>query len=169
MDAQEFQETLEFLAQTPQRVSTLVAGLDSQAMRYRPEAEAFSALEQVCHLRDIESEGYVVRLRRMLDEDNPLLHDIDGGKLAAERDYHKQDAAAALKAFADARSACVELLQNADPAQQQRTGHFGNSADITLAQLAGMMRGHDGEHLEELEALRERLLHAQQTATAKIQ
>jgi DinB superfamily len=169
MTAQEFQETLDFLAHTPLRVSTLVTGLDSEALRYRPAADAFSALEQVCHLRDIESEGYVVRLRRMLAEDNPLLQDIDGGKLAAERDYHKQDAAAALKAFADARSACVELLQKTGPAQQLRTGHFGNAADITVAQLAGMMRGHDAEHLAELDALRERLLHAQQTAAARIQ
>ena len=47
MNAQEFQDTLEFLAQTPQRVAVLVAGLGTEAQRFRPAPDAFSALEHL--------------------------------------------------------------------------------------------------------------------------
>ena len=40
-------------------------------------------LEHVCHLRDIEVEGYAPRLKRILSEDGPFLPDIDGRRLAS--------------------------------------------------------------------------------------
>jgi hypothetical protein len=40
--------------------------------------ERLSALEQACHLRDIEIDGYQVRLRRTCQETRPLLVSLDG-------------------------------------------------------------------------------------------
>jgi len=45
----------------------LVAGLE------QTPGEPFCAIEHVCHLRDIERDGYHVRIRRLLTEDNPSL------------------------------------------------------------------------------------------------
>ncbi len=153
MSAGDFQETLAFLAQTPQHATNLIGGLSSEVARVRPADNAFSAVEQACHLRDIEQEGYLWRAKRMLAEDNPQLDDIDGGKLARERDYQSQDLAHALRAFASARRATLDILHNATTEQRLRRGRFGESAEITLLDLAGMMRTHDEEHLTELQAL----------------
>src|SRR5271169_1684839 len=103
MDAREFPDTIEFLAQTPQRIAAMVAGLADVALRRRPAPGIFSPLEQVCHLRDIEQDGYKRRVRRILDEDNPLFEDLAGDRLAIERDYQSQDLSDALDAFARAR------------------------------------------------------------------
>jgi hypothetical protein len=157
MNADTYQETLAFLAHTPQRIAELLSGLNGESARLRPAADAFSAVEQACHLRDIEQEGYKLRARRILAEDNPQLDDIDGGKLAKERDYQSQDLAEAIKAFAGARKESLAILRNATPAERLRCGHFGGSGQITLAVLVAMMRAHDSEHLTEVEALQIRL------------
>lgn len=154
MSADAYRDNLTFLAQTPQLVASLVHNLNRDALRTRGPGDTFSALEQVCHLRDIEQEGYVVRARRILAEDTPSLADIDGGKLASERDYQSQDLAAALVAFTTARNASIRMLQNATATQRLRTGRFGGNLEITLTRLAQMMREHDSEHLAELQALR---------------
>jgi len=169
MDAQEYQETLEFLAQTPQLVASLLAGFDRDALCLRPEAGTFSALEIVCHLRDVEREGYTIRVSRVLEEDNPQLDGIDGGRLAIERDYQSQDPAAALKAFEAARRASLQILRDASPAELERLCSLEDSIDLTLAGLADQMRVHDAGHLAELEALREQVLHAQEAAAIRIQ
>jgi hypothetical protein len=165
----EFQETLEFLAQTPLRVAALIAGLDRNALRFRPEPSAFSAVEQVCHLRDIEHEGYTVRVRRALEEDNPQLDGIDGSQLALERDYQAQDAMSALAAFDAARQASMQLLKNASALELARTCTLEGSTHLTLSGLAGLMREHDSEHLAELESLRDGFLQAQESRQARIQ
>jgi hypothetical protein len=169
MDAQEYQETLEFLAQTPQHVASLIAGFDRNALRFRPEAGTFSALEVVCHLRDVEREGYTIRVSRILEEDNPQLDGIDGGRLAVERDYQSQDPEAALEAFETARLASLQILRDASPAELGRRCSLEDSIGLTLAGLADQMRVHDAGHLAELEALREQLLHAQEAVAIRIQ
>ena len=156
-DAREFLETIAFLAQTPQHVITLIGGVSGENTRIRPADNTFSAVEQACHLRDIEQEGYLWRAKRMLAEDNPLLDDLDGAKLARERDYQSQDLAHALRAFASARHATLALLLNATPEQRARRGRFGDTKEITLVELAAMMHTHDSEHLVELEALHKML------------
>ena len=55
-------------------------------------SEPFTALEQICHVRDIEIEGYQVRFRRTLDENSPLLPSIDSEAVAKERNYGAADA-----------------------------------------------------------------------------
>ena len=55
-------------------------------------SEPFTAIEQICHVLDIEVEGYQVRFRRTLDENSPLLPSIDSEAVAKERGYGTADA-----------------------------------------------------------------------------
>src|SRR5688500_19594160 len=50
------------------------------------------------YLRDIETEGYTVRIGQLLEEEDPLLRDLDGDRLAIERRYIEQDVDGALRA-----------------------------------------------------------------------
>jgi hypothetical protein len=154
MNGREYLKILEYLAQTPRKIATLVDPLSAAALLRRPAPDAFCALEQVCHLRDIEREGYEVRVRRILQEDRPALQNIDGARLAIERDYRSQDLAAALADFTAARGKSVRLLRETTPAQRMRTGNLDGSGACSLYALAEMMRLHDREHIAELEAIR---------------
>ena len=157
MTSQELREAFEFLAETPRIVEEAAAGLTPDDLRWKPSEQEFSVLENVCHLRDIESEGYRVRIRRLLEEEHPFLPDLDGNRLAAERRYNTQDARAGLAAFRRSREESLRDLSVVTPEQWDRSGTFETSGTITLANLVAMMREHDQAHRTELACLRERL------------
>jgi hypothetical protein len=127
------------------------------ALRWRNSDDEFSALENVCHLRDIEAEGYAIRIDRILDETNPFLADIDGGRLAIERSYKDQDPNLALRDFIGARTKNLEKLRGVDTEDFEREGTLQGVGLVTLKRLLEMMCEHDEGHIEELRVLRQTL------------
>lgn len=138
------------LAETPARMTTLMAQFGDDASRQRPSAGLFSPLETAWHLRDIEAEGYAPRIRALLTENDPLLLDLDGDALAAARQYNQQALAPALQGFAAARATSLQLLEQITEADLCRAGHYADEC-VTLGQLITRMLAHDGEHLNDLE------------------
>ena len=65
----------------------------------RRAGEALTAIEQLCHVRDIEIDGYQRRIERTLAEDNPFLPAIDTDALARDRRYGESNADEALSGF----------------------------------------------------------------------
>ncbi len=61
------------LEHMPHQLEQALQSVPSDRIAWRPTSwggcpsETFSALEQVCHLRDIERDGYQVRIRRLLE------------------------------------------------------------------------------------------------------
>ena len=155
MSQQELRELLEFLAGTPAVLRELARGFASDELKRRPADNEFSFQENVCHLRDIEQEGYTVRIEKLLKEDEPVLADIDGAKLARERDYNSQDFETGLAEFAQLREQNVGALKALSPESLSRTGTFEGAGKVTLKRLAQMMREHDEAHRAELKGLHE--------------
>ncbi len=156
MSTQELQELIESLARTPETIGTLVNDLPEAHLRRGSPDGRFSAVENVCHLRDIEVEGYAVRINRILKEEQPFLPDIDGGRLAIERQYSSQNLNEALHAFAVARNANVRALTDLNVEQLERSGTFEGLGAVTLERLLFMMREHDDGHIDDLREIRER-------------
>jgi hypothetical protein len=119
----------------------------------RPREEVFSLVDQVCHLRDLEEEGFTLRIRRLLREESPELADFDGAGVAAARDYRKQDLGAALTALDLARRQNVAVLADLPPEAFQRRGRQGELGEVSLERLTALMLEHDAAHRQELEAL----------------
>jgi hypothetical protein len=116
----------------------------------RPPAAEFSLREQMCHLRDIELEGYLVRIHRICAEQAPLLVDLDGSRLARERGYASQDARLAAEDFRALRAANIVKLRGLPPDAWERTGSFAPGGSFTLRELANMMLAHDQEHCDQI-------------------
>jgi transcriptional regulator with XRE-family HTH domain len=146
----DFGARVAMLGAMPAKVKDFVARIGEHAIRSRPASGMFSLLEHVCHLRDIDSDGYRVRLHRMLTEQQPSLDDIDGDRLAKERDYQSQDLVPALAAFTAARLEIVARLAKLTPEERQRTGLMAGTREITIEGLAEAMMAHDSAHLDEL-------------------
>ena len=157
MTQQELHDLTMFLRKTPRTVQQLVAGLADDDLRRKSSGKEFSVLEHVCHLRDIEQEGYMTRIRKLLSETHPFLPDIDGDKLARERNYNSQKLDAALHAFMVARKENLRAIGNMSPDQLNRSGVFENVGAITLEELLLKMREHDEDHLRAFYQMRERL------------
>ncbi len=150
------EEAIAALAQMPGFLERSIAGRSAEELRFAPRAGEFSLVEQACHLRDLEREGYLVRVRRVLAEDSPVLAPFDGAAVAARRDYRGEDARAALRDFAEARRAVIALLAPLGAASLSREAFFDGKR-IVLRDVVAMMCDHDRGHRAEIEALAESL------------
>ena len=146
-------DAIAHLSSLPEALARRTQGLDDARLRFKPDANVFSVLESVCHLRDIEVEGYAQRLELLLEEDCPVLPDLDGAALARARRYNQQAFAPALQAFTAARDANLQALRRLAPVDLERRGEYENLGVVTLDQLLDMWVAHDREHLQELDQL----------------
>ena len=137
----------------PDALAQRTQGLDEARLRFKPDSNVFSVLESVCHLRDIEIEGYARRLELLLEEDSPLLPDLDGTALCGARRYNQQVFATALQDFVAARQTNLQTLRRLAPVDLDRRGEYENLGVVTLDQLLDMWVTHDREHLLELDQL----------------
>lgn len=144
---------IETLAATPQRAADIVHGLSQEHLSWKP-TEFFSLRENVLHLRDIDMEGYEKRVRLILSEDSPTLADVDGGKLAQERNYNAQPVEPALAELARSRAASVERLRACSESDLSRTAEMQGVGKIDLRRLLELWIQHDGDHLKDMAELR---------------
>jgi hypothetical protein len=153
------QATFDALAAFPAQLEKHYAAFPRDYVNWVPPSwdgvpsEAFTALEQVCHVRDIEIDGYRVRFRRTLDEASPVLASIDSEALAKQRDYAHADARRMLDEFREERSHTLALLRNLDAAQLQRPAVFEGYGRVTLRGLVHYLCSHDQQHLSGLQWL----------------
>ena len=149
MEPKSCESLLARLASTPEVLTRTLRELPDGKLRVRPAPEAFAPIEVAWHLRDLECEGWLTRMRRILDEPTPILASIDGDRLAAERGYLALDLDAALTQFAEARRQSVEILRALPPHRWSWSGIF-EGQPLTLGRLAELMLQHDVDHLDGL-------------------
>ncbi|RQR57491.1 DinB family protein [Burkholderia sp. Bp9002] len=145
--------TLDALADFPRLLEAHFAAVPDGYACWTPDdwegipSERFSPLGQLCHVRDIEIDGYHERLRRMLDEDCPRLVSIDSDALALERRYDDAHAPDVLAAFRDARRRTLERVSALTRDQWARTGEFDGYGALTVRGLVHYLSSHDQQHL----------------------
>jgi hypothetical protein len=153
MNTQELNNLVEELAKTPEALRELTKGLAQGDLTRKPSPSEFSILENVCHLRDIEREGYSKRVRLLLDEVEPFLPDLNGAELAKQRGYNDDDLDDSICQFDVARQETLAAVRDLDESQLARTGTLENTGPVTLKSLLIMMRDHDQSHIEEIDHL----------------
>jgi hypothetical protein len=163
VDGLDFTALLAFLNETPKQLANSIAGLSNAEVRFRNSPDEFSVLENICHLRDLELQGYTPRIRRILAESAPALADFDGARVAAESNYQNEQPQVALRTFQIARKANVDRLRSLTEEQLKREGTLEGVGTITLSQLAEKMREHDEGHLDDLRVLRLQLSRSSRT------
>lgn len=118
-----------------------------------PGAEgAFSPVEHVWHLADLEREAFALRIRRLMEERNPHLADFDGARIAEERNYRARSLAEGLAAFAAARQANLTVLSGLSPEAWTRGGTQEGVGSVSLRDIPLLMRQHDQSHMAEIRA-----------------
>jgi hypothetical protein len=118
----------------------------------RPPKDGFSFVEHAWHLADVELEAFMLRIRRLLDEDAPRLIEFDGDRVARERGYRDRPLAPAVERFRIVRAATIERFAALSPVERARAGTFAG-ARITLDELGAQILAHDRAHARELTAL----------------
>jgi len=116
-------------------------------------SEPFTAIEQICHVRDIEIEGYQVRFQRTLDEATPFLPSIDSEAVTKARNYRHADVASVFVEFRAARAKTLLMLRGLEADQLVRTAEFAGYGRVTLRGLIHYLCSHDQQHLAGLQWL----------------
>ena len=140
------------LSELPDLVAVYLSSFPDKALA-KMSPDDFSVTEHICHLRDLELEGYLSRIQRILAEDNPQLPDFEGGRIAKERDYNSQDAADALRTFKSAREESIRLLRSLGDRQLEKTGNLSGVGSVSIRELISLMLEHDHAHVNELSEL----------------
>ena len=110
--------TLAALAAFPQQLEDFYQAVPEGYQRWVPSSwegipsEAYNAIGQICHVRDIEIDGYHLRFERTLREDKPVLASLDGDAMAAARNYQGASASEVLATFAAARSKTLQIISS---------------------------------------------------------
>jgi hypothetical protein len=151
--------TLAALETFPHELEKHYAAFPAGFVHWAPESwdgvpsEPFTAIEQICHVRDIEIEGYQVRFQRTLDEGSPLLPSIDSETVAKERNYASYDTARVFAEFRVARTRTLELLRGLTEEQLARPAVFEGYGPVSLRGLIHYLCSHDQQHLAGLQWL----------------
>src|SRR5688572_30494985 len=104
MNRRELETLLLTLESTAALLARAGTQLSEDTVRQRGTTGGFSLVEHVWHLADLEREGYAARIRRLLSEDEPVLSNFDGNRVARERLYERRNFAEGLIAFTEARA-----------------------------------------------------------------
>jgi hypothetical protein len=151
--------TISALTAFPDRLAECFAMFPTAAHNWRPNSwdgipsERLTAIEQICHVRDIETDGYHVRIARILTENEPVLKDIAGEPLAVDRQYFLADPQRVLADFRIVRVKTIESISGLSEEQWQRIGIF-EGTPTSLRGLMHFLCSHDNQHLAGLHWLR---------------
>ena len=153
MNRRELETLFLTLESTPALLARAAAELPEDTVRHRGTAGGFSLVEQVWHLADLEREAYAVRIRRLLTEDEPLLSNFDGDRVAKERLYQRRDLAEGLLSFTLARTRNLQRLREVSADEWKRVGQQEGVGRVGLSDVPRMMAEHDRIHGVEIAEL----------------
>jgi len=143
------QALLANLRSTPAAIATLAASLSLDGWRRQPAPAEWSMTEIICHLRDVEREVNLPRIRKLLAEENPFLAGEVTDRWVDERHCIEQDGRQALVDFVAVRKETLDLLSGLQ-AEWSRTARHAIFGPTTLLELVGFVAGHDRAHVQQI-------------------
>jgi hypothetical protein len=141
---------LAILRATPAALAALTADLPEARWHCRPAAGEWCLTEILCHLRDVDGEVHLARLRRVLAEDNPFLPGEVTDRWVEERGYAREDGRRALAAFIAVRKELLALLEGLEPAAWSRPARHAIFGPTTLLELVKFIAEHDRLHIQQI-------------------
>jgi DinB family protein len=150
---EEREKLLARLGEMPGFLEAALGGLSAaEAVLPGPDG-TFSPVEQCWHLADLEREGFGARIVRLLSEEDPVLPDFDGLRVAQERGYKRLSLADGLRAFRVAREGTLAMLRSIRALPEwERSGRQEGVGKVALCDLPAMIAEHDASHRGEIEA-----------------
>lgn len=149
---------LEVIAETPNRLESLLATLGPERANQPPAPGKWSAREIVCHLADCET-VFAFRIRQALAEDNHVVQPFDQEKWA--KNYAAYGAREALALFSAARAWNRQLLASLPAETFAKRLTHPERGEMTLQVVVETMGGHDVNHIRQMEAIAGRTASAQ--------
>jgi FMN phosphatase YigB (HAD superfamily) len=137
------------LKSTPAAIESCCRKVNPVCWNRRPSQDEWAINEILCHLRDVDREVNFVRVRQVLDEQEPFLPGLDTDQWAEERKYIDQPGAEALEAYFESRSAMTEMLEQLPAEGWDRLARHAIFGPTNLLELTSFMATHDIVHVRQ--------------------
>ena len=139
------------LHSTPAALDALCEALPEAAWTHRPATEEWSLVEIIGHLRDVDREINLPRVRLMSsgEESNPFLPGVSADGWVTERHYAGEDGPTALREAVAVRCELLDLLGSLPADAWQRTARHAIFGPTRLLELVGFMATHDQNHIRQ--------------------
>lgn len=133
-------------------VADAIAGAGDDELDRRPPSGEWTAREIVHHVADSESMAYI-RLRRLIAEDEPVIHGYDEPEWARRLHYDRpiETSVAVVHAV---RSASLDLLRALTPDEWSRTGTHSESGAYSVDRWLTIYAEHSHEHADQIRRAR---------------
>ena len=136
---------LALLQKTPVLLETMLAGLSSDLLRWKPAPDRWSISEVLAHLADAE-ELFAERIRRFVVEDSPHLKKHE----QPPEGYSQGTPQEHLSHLTYARRENIQFLNAAPPEIGARTAVHSELGQITLEQMLNEWASHDLGHIRQI-------------------
>jgi FMN phosphatase YigB (HAD superfamily) len=143
---------LAVLRSTPAGLADLAENIPPEQWMRCPECDEWSLNEIFCHLRDVELEVNIPRVRTMLEETNPFIAGQVTDDWVQQREYDLQDGHEALLVMTKARSQLVATLSSLAPDDWKRKARHSVFGPTYLQELVGFVTAHDLSHIQQVVA-----------------
>lgn len=138
------------LRSTPAILDSICRDLPEEDWVRRPAAGEWCLTEVLCHLRDVENEVNMARVRKVLSETNPFIAGKDTDQWALERKYHQENGMNALQQFTAARVKVLEILENLRPEEWNLPARHTIFGPTRLVELSSIAAAHDRLHVQQV-------------------
>jgi FMN phosphatase YigB (HAD superfamily) len=149
---------LALLSSTPAALETITRNVVRNEWCFRPAPQEWAVNEILCHLRDVDREVNLPRMKQIASRANPFLAGIVTDIWAEERKYIFEDGGAALASFTATRSALIDLLASLEAESWKLPAQHAIFGPTQILELAGFIVTHDRTHIRQACAVINKLL-----------
>ena len=139
----------EALSATPDIITRFCKGIPAHIADQDQGPDYFTLREVLAHLADWEP-IWLERIQRIVQEEEPVLPNIDEGKMAELNNYATTPVEVSLEKFASGRASLVEYLQSLPNDAFARNGIRPEIGNITIKDIATIVLAHDTYHIAQL-------------------
>jgi hypothetical protein len=155
MTEAELKKHLDAAEKSPKQIAAAVSGLSDQTLRYKPAPDKWCIQEILAHLADMEI-LYAYRFRQMLADKKPVIAPIDQDDWARNLGYLETPPAELVALYGLNRHANVQLLRRLRPGDLAKSAYHPElKHEVTVAEYVEKIGMHGGNHLAQIERLRE--------------
>jgi hypothetical protein len=137
----------------PDALADVCRGLPDEALRRKPGSGKLSILEHMTHLLDMERDVFGVRLRRVLEEDDPKLEPVDQEHFVDEARYAGRTFQEVFDEWRKLRGANLELVEATGAAEWERPVRHPDLGKATFADVVHRWSRHDADHLRQIDII----------------
>jgi hypothetical protein len=137
----------------PPTLEETCRGLSEEDFLRKPGVGKLSLFEHIAHMLDMERDVFGVRLRRVLEEDNPKLDPVDQEHYEDAARYAGRTFGQLLEEWANLRRANIELVETTGEDEWKRPVRHPDLGNATFADVVNRWSRHDADHLRQIDII----------------